>query len=74
MTPAETSELSAITGMPWPNALSTGALNAVLSIRQQPMPFALPAMAVLNVATISETIELAEPVHVYEQPVRAHAS
>ena len=64
----------AITGMPWFNALSTGALKAVLSIRQHPMPFALPAMAVLNAATIWETIELAEPVHWYEQPVRAQAS
>ena len=64
----------AITGMPWLNALSTGLLKAVLSIRQHPMPFALPAMALLNAETIWLTIELAEPVHWYEQPVRAQAS
>ena len=49
--------------MPWLNALLTGALNAVLSIRQHPMPFALPAMALLNAETICETSELVEPVH-----------
>ena len=32
-------------------------------MRQHPMPFALPAIAVLNAATIWETTELAEPVH-----------
>ncbi len=38
------------------------------------MPFALPAMAVLNAETIWETIEFVEPVHWYEQPVMAQAS
>ena len=49
--------------MPWSSAVSTGLLNAVLSMRQQPMPFALAAIALLNADTIWLTIELAEPVH-----------
>ena len=60
--------------MPWSNAVSTGLLKAVLSIRQHPMPFAFAATAVLNAETICETIELAEPVHWYEHPARAQAS
>ena len=56
------------------SAVSTGLLKAVLSIRQHPMPFALPAIAALNEETIWLTIEVAEPVHWYEQPVSAHAS
>jgi hypothetical protein len=59
----DTSALYAMTGMPWFSALSTGALNAVLSMRQQPMPFAFAAIAPLNAETIWDTIELADPVH-----------
>ncbi len=64
----------AITGMPLLSAWSVGALNAVLSIRQQPIPFALAAMALLNAETIWLTIELLEPVHWNEEPVSAQAS
>ena len=60
--------------MPWLSAVSTGALNAVLSIRQHPIPLALAAMAELNAETIWLTIELLEPVHWNELPVSAQAS
>ena len=64
----------AITGMPELNAWAVGALNAVLSIRAHPIPFALAAIAVLNAETMSLTIELFEPVHWNDEPVSAHAS
>ena len=38
------------------------------------MPFALPAIAAFIAETIWLTIEVVEPVHWYEQPVRAQAS
>ncbi len=60
--------------MPWLSAVLTGLLNAVLSIRQHPIPFAFAAMAVLNAETMSLTIELLEPVHWNELPVSAQAS
>ena len=46
----------------------------MLSTRQHPIPFALPAIAALNAETIWLTIEVVEPVHWYEQPVMAQAS
>ena len=72
--PGETSALYAITGMPALSAESTGVLNAVLSIRQHPIPLAFAAMALLNAETICPTIELLEPVHWNEEPVSAQAS
>ena len=51
-----------------------GLLNDVLSTRQTPIPFALPAIAAFIAETISLTIAVVEPVHWYEQPVMAQAS
>src|SRR5919198_2090657 len=56
------------------SAASVGALNADLSTRQTPMPFAPLVMAVFIALTISLTFEFSEPVHWYEQPSSLQAS
>ncbi len=52
----------------------TGFVNAVGEISELAMPSALEAIALLIELTISPTLLVAEPVHVYEQPSSLHAS
>ena len=50
--------------MPELSAVFVGPLKAVLSMSATPMPLADEAIAESMAETISETTELAEPVHV----------
>ncbi len=68
------SALYARNGIPADSADCTGLLNAVGEIRELAMPSALPVMALLIALTISPTLLVDEPVHVYEQPSSLHAS
>ena len=45
------------------NARSTGVLNAVGAMSVVAMPFTFPAMATLMALTMSEVVEVDEPVH-----------
>ena len=64
----------ATTGMPAASAFWTGALNAAGSISVVAIPSTPPLTALLIALTISDTLLVAEPVHVYEQPSSLHAS
>ena len=56
------------------SAACTGPLNAVGEISVVAIPLAFADTALLIELTISDTLLVAEPVHVYEQPSSLHAS